>query len=177
MNPEWSFDVIMLPCVPGIVLYQETFPPNYIVFKFVGNKLPGIRLCRRFDPGWKSQYKLSFHSHLFMGHFSAGNDHLQGPSQQKVIIRTYNIESITIIHSEHHTKPLWISYRVITTVHETLWNLYKVTVAITQIILKVTKSFWWLKIMWGWHKVIVSSYNIIQDPNSSWQHTSHSGST
>ena len=47
--PELSFDVGMFPWALGIVLHKETFPTNYVVFKYIGNKSAGI--SPKFDPG------------------------------------------------------------------------------------------------------------------------------
>ena len=54
---ELRFNVIMPPCVAGIVLYQETFSPNCTALKYAGKKSPGIRLLK-FDPVCLSQDEL-----------------------------------------------------------------------------------------------------------------------
>lgn len=60
MYPELSFNVTTILCAPGIVLCQETFLPNYTMFKFVGNKPPGIRFSWSFDPGWQKSIWTEF---------------------------------------------------------------------------------------------------------------------
>lgn len=50
MYSEWSVDIIISLCVPGIVLHQKVLFPNCGLFKFVENESPGIRHCRSLDP-------------------------------------------------------------------------------------------------------------------------------
>lgn len=66
---ELSFNVIMLLYTLKIVLHQEI--PNYIVFKYAGNKLSGIKLSRTFT----SQPEPSFAPPvLFVVHLPAYRD-------------------------------------------------------------------------------------------------------
>ena len=60
--------------LPGNLEWEWLLPgnlsPNSTVFKYAGNKLPGIRFLK-FDPVWLSQIGPSFHSLLFAVHSHA----------------------------------------------------------------------------------------------------------
>ena len=75
---DLSFNIIMPPCIQGILLHLWNVFPNCTVFKYAGNKLPGIRLPK-FDPASRRQAELSFLSHLFADCFLVCHDVCRSP--------------------------------------------------------------------------------------------------